>query len=397
MRKAIGMHTASNERGFTLIELLLSTAITLVILGTAMTAFRDGIRVNETASLIADANQNLRAGTNLLVRDLLQAGRGIPVGGIPIPSGTGVDPLNRPSPPGMVYEFNNTTASTLPAIVSGFDLGPAVNGEATDMITMLAVDPTSYVEYSPGAPAALLELNWTNDQTLWPTGLANPTPNLKNDGASLDVGQFTTWISDPVSGIKVGDLLLFTNALGSAVQTVTSTGPKKVYFDDDDDTFNFNQRDAPAGSIMQIGTCNGACNGANGNSNGNSGNNLTFPQTTVVRLQVVTYYVDNTTSPGVPRLVRQYNHFAPQALAGIVEDLRMTFDLVDGVINPTQIADLPYTDPGGIIYTANQIRKVNLHVGVRSDTRSSTRDDYLRHHLATVISIRSLAFIDRYK
>lgn len=396
MRKAIGMHTASNERGFTLIELLLSTAITLVILGTAMTAFRDGILVNETASLIADANQNLRAGTNLLVRDLLQAGRGIPVGGVPIPSGTGVNPLNRPSPPGMAYQFNNTTATTLPAIVSGSGLGPVVNGEATDMIAMLAIDPTSYVEYSPGAPAGILELNWTNDQTQWPTGLANPTPKLKNDGQSLDVGQFGTWISDPVTGIKVGDLLLFTNALGSAVQTVTSTGSNKVYFDDDD-TFNFNQRDAPAGSIMQLGTCNGSCNGNNGNNNNGNGANSTFPQTTVVRLQMVTYYVDNTTSPGVPRLVRQYNHFAPQALAGIVEDLRMTFDLVDGVINPTQIADLPYTAPGGIIYTANQIRKVNLHVGVRSDTRSSTRGDYLRHYLATVISIRSLAFIDRYK
>ena len=39
----------------------------------------------------------------------------------------------------------------------------------------------------------------------------------------------------------------------------------------------------------------------------------------------------------------------------------------------------------------------NLHVGVRSDTLSTQRGDYLRNHLTTVISVRSLAFKDRYK
>jgi prepilin-type N-terminal cleavage/methylation domain-containing protein len=380
MPKAIGMHTASSDRGFTLIELLLSTTIMLIVIATGMTAFRDGLLLNDTASLIADSNQNLRAGTNLLVRDLLQAGRGIPVGGVPLPSGAGVDKLNRPSPAGTAYQFDNTTATTLPAIVSGSDLGPMVNGQPTDMITLLAVDPLSYVEYTPGAAAGVLELNWTPDQTQWPAGLTAPTPTLANDGASLNVGQFSTWISDPVNGIKAGDVLLFTNQLGSAIQTVTSTSSSQVFFASGAlDTFNFNQRGAPQGSIIQIR------------------NGATFPQTTVVRLQMVTYYVDTTTTPGVPRLVRQYNHFVPQALAGIVEDLSFSYDLVDGVTNPTEIEDLPYMDPSGVLYTENQIRKVNLHVGVRSETRSSLRDDYLRHHLATVVSIRSLAYIDRYK
>ena len=78
-------------------------------------------------------------------------------------------------------------------------------------------------------------------------------PGLAADGASLTVGQFATWISDPVSGIKAGDLLLFTNANGTAIQTVTSVSATTVFFAAGD-PFNFNQRGAAVtqGSIMQI-------------------------------------------------------------------------------------------------------------------------------------------------
>ena len=61
-----------------------------------------------------------------------------------------------------------------------------------------------------------------------------------------------------------------------------------------------------------------------------------------------------------------------QLLAGVVEDIGLTYDLVDGVNNPVEIAGPPYADQG-ITYTANQIWKVKLHVGVRSETTSSVR------------------------
>ena len=87
---------------------------------------------------------------------------------------------------------------------------------------------------------------------------------------------------------------------------------------------------------------------------------------TIYRLTMVTYYVDATTTPGTPRLTRMINHFPPQALAGVVEDLDITYDLVDGVDQSGErpVAAL-YAD--GLTYTANQIRKVNLHIGVRSE------------------------------
>ncbi len=368
----------SSAKGFTLVELMISTAIALLVLGTAVTTFRDALRLNEAATLIADATQNLRAGTNLLVRDLMQTGRGIPTGGIPIPSGNGATAIDRPSPPGMAYTFDNVNATTLPAITTGDGLGPPISGDVTDVVTMLAVDPLSYVEYAPGALAAPLELNWGTNQALWPDGLTAPAPTLAADGASLNVAQFTSWTSDPATGVKVGDLLLFSNSLGAALQAVTRVEGSRVFFDAGIDDFNFNQRDVEQGSILQIR------------------NGASFPQTTVVRVQMLTYYIDTTTTPGSPRLMRRVNFFEAQALAGVLEDLEITYDLADGVTNPVGVTSLPFTT-GGNTYTGNQIRKVNLHVGVRSDVRSSVNQDYLRHHLSTSVSIRSLAYVSRYE
>src|SRR5437879_3478689 len=64
---------------------------------------------------------------------------------------------------------------------------------------------------------------------------------------------------------------------------------------------------------------------------------------TLFKALMITYYVDNTTTPGTPRLTRVVNHFTPQALAGVVEDIDLTYDLYDGATNPTNVTSLPYT------------------------------------------------------
>ena len=126
---------------------------------------------------------------------------------------------------------------------------------------------------------------------------------------------------------------------------------------------------------------------------------------------MITYYVDNTTTVGTPRLTRVINHcpgsdltpgcdlfpaFAPQALAGVVEDLDLTYDLVDsGVNSVTKQPTLPVTI-ATITYTSNMIKTVNVHVGVRSESISKPTQDYIRNHISTAVSVRSLASVDRY-
>lgn len=385
------MRKLHSDSGFTLIELLASTAIGLVVIGTAMTTFKDALGMTNTATDMADATQNLRGGTNFLIHDLVQVGRGIPTGGIPIPSGNGAGPILRPSPVGLGYTFDNVGATTLTAITSGAGLGPTVNNQATDMVTLLTIDGT--LDACLGAPLSVKPVG-TPPAAGAPVG---DVSIMDPSGGSFMVGTNSVRCPDGSGGwdggwvvgnstqapVKKGDLLLFTDANGqNAIQVVTRVDNNRtVFFEQNaDDTFGFNQPGAAAGSITQI-VKSPPVVGAQ-------------QALDVQRVMMNTYYVDPNN--GTPRLMRRYNMGTAQALAGVVEDLQLTYDLVDGTVNPANVSSLPYT-VNGTTYSANQIRKVALHIGVRSETMSLRLHDYLRNHLSTVVSIRNLAFVDRYK
>jgi prepilin-type N-terminal cleavage/methylation domain-containing protein len=134
----------SREDGFTLPELLVSTTIMLVVLGGAMSTLKSALTLNDTATQMADSNQNLRAGANTLIRDLMQAGRRLPTTGIPIASGAGSSAINRPCPPVsapvppvVCSKFDNVTGTALSAITTGATMGPWVDGSTTDIVTLL--------------------------------------------------------------------------------------------------------------------------------------------------------------------------------------------------------------------------------------------------------------------
>jgi prepilin-type N-terminal cleavage/methylation domain-containing protein len=359
---------ATDAHGFTLIELMISMTIMMIIMAGALTTFDSAMGVSDAAGQLADANQNLRAGTNQLIRDVMQAGRIIGPEGIPVPNGAGAGAINRPGPTATPLTFTLTAGSTtlnLPDISTGSGLGTAVNGVATDIVTLLTVDPFMAPIETP------------------PSGAVDPDEGtIDPAGAFVTLPASSLWlIGDTVNqtpAIKEGDLVLFKNALGSAVQTVTRLTATAVYFDPGagaGDWFNFNQRGAAAGSVTQISSAG-------------------WTATTLFRLMMITYYVDNPPAIG-PRLMRKINNFPAQALAGVVEDLGFTYDLVDAVTNPTEVPSLPYTS-GGVTYTANQIRKVNIRLGVRSERTSSQTGEYLRNHLSTSVGVRSLASVDRY-
>jgi prepilin-type N-terminal cleavage/methylation domain-containing protein len=342
----------STDRGFTLIELLVSATISLLVLAAAATTFKNALDINEAVTLSADSSQNLRAGTNMLVRDLLQAGRRIPTGGIPTPTGAGTVLVNRPSPPGEAYNFS--TELDIQAVNPGPGLGPDVELNATDIVTILMVDMSSPLE----------RLTVRDDPDDPPLFVA-----VDATGSSMTVPSEVP-IGDQATGIKVGDLILFENALGCALQQVTNVSGQLVNFAAGD-PFNLNQRSATEGSITQL---------------------LGGGDFSVARVLMITYYVDPNDASGAPRLMRMTNLGTPRALAGVVEDLKITYDLVDGVNNPT---NLPTPVPPD--NTPAHIRKVNLHVGVRSETRSVKSGDYIRQHINTQVSLRGLAFVDRYR
>jgi Tfp pilus assembly protein PilW len=358
------MRITNSDSGFSLVELLVASMITLAVIGVALTTFSNAMDLNEVTTQVADSNQNLRAGTNLLVRDLLQAGRNIPTGGISIPSGSGATLVQRPSPPGTSYAFDTTTLTALSAITTGEAMGPVIQGTTTDMVTILMQDSV------------------LGPLTVYPFGTGpqpgNPDPaTLSQDGSSLDVGGGLSWLTgDPTDGIPAiqkGDLVMFQTPNGAVMQTVTNVQSPTISFDVND-PFNLNQPAAAAGSITTV----------------------LGSQLSVSRVYMYTYYVHNDAS-GTPRLMRAVNMFTPQALAGVIEDLTFSYDLVDGIYNPTNVKTLPFTSAQSVTYNANQIRKANVHVGVRSEEKSARQNDYIRQELSTIVDLRNLAFVDRYR
>ncbi len=328
------------DAGFSLPELLVATAITLVVTGGALAVFQDASRAAEGVRLRLATNDNVRIGLDLMTRDFIQVGQGLPnTKVVSMPSGTGATAVNRPGPPGAALTFD-AAATEFSAVTPGDGLGPGVNGVGTDLVNALYVD--SQFETLNVALAA--------------------------DGSSMTVtGTPIVGVADPIA---VGDLILFVNGSLTAVQLVTrlNSPPNQTVFFDTGDPMNLNQRGAAAGSVMPLLAAGGPV--------------------TASRLRMVSYYVDDTFADGVPRLVRRVNMNPGRVVALGVDNLQFTYDLVDGATNPTNQAA-----PA----TPNQIRKVNIGIGARSRRRFQQTQDFVRTGLSTQVSLRSLALVDRYR
>src|SRR5574337_273179 len=97
------------ESGFSLAEFLVAMSITLIVVAAMLAAFNDTLRANEGVTLMAEMDQNLRAG------------------------------MNRPAPPATSLTFDPTWTA-LPAITPGAGLGPILLGQATDVMSLMYAD-----------------------------------------------------------------------------------------------------------------------------------------------------------------------------------------------------------------------------------------------------------------
>src|SRR5271170_1385928 len=103
------------EKGFSLIELLVAMVIMTIIVGAAVSALVQAQNTTNAIAQEAGTQENIRAGMHFLVRDLMQAGEGIPVSGISIPStAAGVSAINRPGTvPPVVFPNNPTSLAVV--------------------------------------------------------------------------------------------------------------------------------------------------------------------------------------------------------------------------------------------------------------------------------------------
>ena len=205
------MHSQRSQHGFSLFELLIAMSVGAVVMARPSLIYQKSVQVSNMVISRAELQMEMRGAMNQIARDLNQAGTGIPVGGIPIPSALsgGVNPKFACDASSCYISGSNTfTQGVLYKITPGNNIG-VTTSEATDSLVITYMDPI--------AP--------TGDLTSSATGFdwtTYSTTNITDTGDSLTMPAGTTpALNDPQKGLVVGDLLLMQNDKGSAIATVT--------------------------------------------------------------------------------------------------------------------------------------------------------------------------------
>jgi hypothetical protein len=398
--------TLRSESGFSLIEMIIATFVTLVVLAGTSQILQKAMDGKNASTQVLDMNGHLRAAMDLIQRDLLQAGQGLPVGRrIGVPNGPGADPIVRPGPAasgecGGVDVF--PSLPTLPAVNVGPDLGPEINGICTDVITILAAD-NLFGKISVTAIAA-------NGQS---AVIADPPPTSdRRHPRGVNI------FDDPDAGsdnLRAGDLLMFEKGNVSVLVQVTEVDEQTVHFaPGPDDPLGLNQFDADVDDDSVMGTLidlkETAPRDPDAPDDAN-GDGFVDSVTIATRIRLISYFVD--TSGAVPRLMRAVGGADPNAVAIGVESFRISYDIADQADNPTSVRMVPDDlagtgacpdDPSTVEVegcSENQIRKVNVVLSMRA--AQVDESSLLRHGntsqstLYTQVSLRSLAFVDRYQ
>jgi type II secretory pathway pseudopilin PulG len=388
--------------GFTIVELMVAMGVVTVLLYAAVLAFRDASQTNQVVTQDADMSDNLRTGLNMIQTDLQQAGSGIPTGGIPLPftsNNSSTAPcgttaaIDRP-------KLGGTTTfppcnSTLPSVEPGYMLGPPIT--APDASAGTTTNPTSITDEISVVYADNLGLDarpvnaqatTTPSNPGCPLGsisLSSTTLTVTFDGTTLNSQGNYNCVNFLKNGItiNVGDLIMFSNTNGEALLAVTGVSGQTLTFAKGD-PFGLNGRSETSGTINYLASGSGCTGSTLANS--------CFANTTATRVWMVTYYLDNVTSPPYVRLIRQLGLQTPTPVGETLENLQFTYNFVDGNTNPANQPTVPAGD------SESQIMAVNLDLAARSSdlVTQGNLHHYSRDNLMTQVSIRSNAYTNQY-
>jgi prepilin-type N-terminal cleavage/methylation domain-containing protein len=402
-----------DARGFTLIELLITMAITTVVLGATMVAMNNATSATQTATQIGDLNSTLRTAMDLMVRDTLQVGQGLPAGRrIQIPNGASSQTMQLPGPIGSDYTYdgasfcpprasdNDTVCEQLSAVIPGPGRGPVVNGTQTDMITFLAVDSSfetvDLVAFATDGRSITVAL---------PCPATGPCNTPTTGTAGHRISDNPDVDSD---NIRPGDLIMLTKNSNSALMEVSAVSGQVISFAAND-ALRLNQTAAADGT--GLGLRNMAPTDDPQVPQNPSPNERYVVWSKASRVRMISYYIDSDTDPQHPRLIRRigngglWNDFdnANGTVVGFdIENLQFTYDLSDGATNPSNIRmnDADMNGTGACAPSPcypEQIRKVNIYLSGRSRLPRKGSNQYFRTRLVTQVSLRSLAFVDKYR
>jgi prepilin-type N-terminal cleavage/methylation domain-containing protein len=382
-------------KGFSFIELMTSIAILSVVMGSVVGALVQAQKATNAVALMANTQENLRAGMHFMVRDLTQAGEGVPPQGVFIPLNTaGLSNLNRPgTTPATTFP---TSYTVLPVITPGSAIGQdaktlspsglVLDGSLkTDIINVLYADNSLVDSSGVANPPAL------NAYTVTSAAAPVCAGAIAANGSSVRMDPACFTMPGTPTPISAGNLILFTNGNGTALEYVTSVSGQTINFAAGDPA-GLNGLSAatyPNGTVQAISASTTA--------------------TTVTRVWLVSYYIDSTTNPSKPQLVRQVNYpgypaGAPanpaQPVADSIENLTFSYDVTNSTDPAGTYANGPGDAPQPVAPdTPSQIRAVNVTLAARSEyplMAGSSAAQYAHNNLSTQVSVRSLSFLNQF-
>jgi hypothetical protein len=113
---------------------------------------------------------------------------------------------------------------------------------------------------------------------------------------------------------------------------------------------------------------------------------------------MITYFIQPVVTPDGQdsRLMRQVGAHPPVPVAEHIEDLQITYDIVDDNTGAL-ISNLPNAASGNPATSKpNQIRKININITGRT-FRAGLTNNVQRVNLSTSVGPRNLSFRDRYQ
>jgi prepilin-type N-terminal cleavage/methylation domain-containing protein len=382
------------QKGFSLIELMVSMGIVVTVVAIATGTLMQAEHATTAVAYMANTQENLRSGMHFMVRDLMQAGEGIPQGGVSIPY-TATSAVNRP---GTATIFP-TTYITMPAITPGWkagqfatslnpSTGATLTGIQTDIINIIYAD--NVLVDSPATNHYLYS---------YPVIQAAPSApvcagTISATGASVTLAPACFTMPGTTNPITTGNLIMFHNQNGTALEYVTSVAGQTINFAAGDPA-GLNQTGKTNGTVANLATSPGV-----------------FPPTTITRVWMVTYYMDATNAQD-PQLIRQVNYPGyplgapvnpPTAIADDIENLAFSYAITSSTDPVGTYPINQFTNGSGNASTPispdtpAQIRAVNVFVAGRSENTYTalSSPQYLRNNLSTQVSIRSLSFTDAF-
>jgi hypothetical protein len=347
--------------GMALIEVLVALAVTVVLLGAAFGFLNDLQSMTESVSVMSEVNENLRGSADLITRDFYAAGTSIPIGGIPIPSVNGVTSVKRPGPGKTVFPStgNGGGGVVLSVITPGQGLSGFIDGKLSDDVTIIM---TNERWISQNLPVATITSSSSSGYTV---SVNVPGPPTCTQNCTMAPGG--------AYNVNVGDLMMFSSSAGYALGMVTQVDMNSniLYFAAD-----------PLGLDQVCGGTPG-CGGTIDSLQSGG----VYPPITLTKIDMITYYLDNSNPAHPYSLMRELGNSAPNPVGYGINNLQLTYDLSAGGAGNTNLPS-----PAN----PNQISKVNLWLSAISSHALRRSRQYYSNSIASAITLRNLEYVNKY-